>query len=104
MHAIVKPAIVLGIAAALALGSMTPSQARVRPKPAAGVGLATGAAVASAPAANAYRYGYDYGPGYEAYGYAPPAAPTDRYDQPVHGYDTNYVGPWRERQLEGRDY
>ena len=123
MQAIVKPAIVLGIAAALALGSMTPSQARVRPWVAAGVGLAAGAALASAANANAYHNGYGpgyyYGPGYAgyayspyyesspgygAYAYAPPSAPETRFQQPYHGPDTNYIGSWRERQLEGRDY
>ena len=66
MKSIVKPAIVLGIAGALALGSMTPSQARVRPWVAAGIGLAAGAAIGAA-AANAngyygYGYAYSYGP------------------------------------------
>jgi hypothetical protein len=125
MRPIVKSATVLGMAGALALASMTASQARVWPWAAAGIGLAAGAALASAAAANhAYYYGYGpgfgayaydpyYGPGYDAFAYSPgyvttvvPVAPTApaRYRQPFHGYDTNYIGPLRERQLEGRDY
>jgi hypothetical protein len=111
MKAIVKPATVLGIAGALALGSMTPSQAaRVWPWAAAGIGLAAGAAIASAAAYDGYYYGY--GPGYDAYAYAPYYAPAPVYSAPIdnyrdrsdHGYDTNYIGPLHERHLEGRDY
>jgi hypothetical protein len=125
-----KPAIVLGLAGALTLGAMTSSQARVRPWVAAGIGLAAGAALASAAAANAYYYGpgYSYHPVYPVYGYGPyypastvyvdpgysayasapayaaPAIAAPRYRRAYHGYDTNYIGPLRERQLEGRDY
>jgi hypothetical protein len=111
MKAIAKPALALGIAAALALASIAPSQARVRPRHAPAIGLAAGAAIASAAAANAYGYGpeFSYGPGYDAYAYSPYGAgaatpyPDTRYEQPYHGYDSNYVGPWRERQLQGLD-
>ena len=125
MKAIVKPAIVLGIAGALALGSIAPSEARSRGWVAAGIGLAAGAAIASAANANAYYYGY-YGPGYAAYAYDPYYAPAPvyvapepvpgyaygyptssddaRYSPYYQGYDSNYIGPHRERQLQGRDY
>jgi hypothetical protein len=135
MKSIFKPAIVLGIAGALALASMTPSQARVRPWVAAGIGLAAGAAIGAAAAnANGYYgngYAYSYGPQYGAYAYDPyyaaapyvaapyyapapaymapdygyPSSSSDqRYLPQYHGYDSNYIGPTRERQLQGRDY
>jgi hypothetical protein len=92
-----KPAMVLGIAGALAIGTATASQARVKPWVAGAAGFAAGAAIGAAAAnANAY-YGrgyydaaydptyaytgdpayaagyaaYGYAPGYEAYAYAP---------------------------------
>ena len=34
---------------------------------------------------------------------APGAAYAPRYGRYNHGYDTNYVGPWKERQLQGSD-
>jgi hypothetical protein len=120
MNAIMKPAAVLGLVAALSMASLGPSEARARPWVAAGLGFAAGALVGSAAAANAYSYDGDYGyayayaPGYayapayayEPYVYATPAAPSDtwRYSRPWHGYDTNYVGPLRERVLQGNDY
>ncbi len=60
MKFLVKPAIVLGIAGALALGSMTASQARVRPWVAGAAGFAAGAAIGAAAQANS---GYYYGDG-----------------------------------------
>jgi hypothetical protein len=142
MNAITKTAAVGGLVGALALASMTASEARVRPWAAAGIGFAAGALIGAA-AANAHsraQYGYYYGPhyaydpyyapapvyaapvyatpvyaapvyaapAYEAYAYSPGyvAAPNDawRYSPAYHGYDTNYIGPARERQLSGSDY
>jgi hypothetical protein len=135
-----KPALVLGMAGAMALGSMTASEARSgRWVAGAAIGL-VGAAVAGAAIANAnsYRYGYyngyAYGPGYtyapaygyDTYAYSPtyvaPAYVAPQYYGPVYsdqpypysdnerygpyygGYNSNYTGPLRERQLQGRDY
>ena len=130
MKTMIKPAVVLGLAGALALGSMTASEARSRPWVAAGVGLAAGAAIAGAAAAanSGYYggYGYDayaYDPGY-AYGSGYVYAPAPVYSAPVYaapaysypysdnyryspnygGYNSNYTGPLRERTLQGRDY
>jgi hypothetical protein len=118
MNGIIKPVAALGLAGALALAATASSEARPRGWGwgAAGVGLAAGALIGAAAAnANAaYYYGpdYAYDPyyaaapvyvapgytyGYDSYGYAP------TYSRYQHGYDTNYIGPWRERQLEGRD-
>jgi hypothetical protein len=110
MRLLGKTAIVLGMAGAVALGSMTASQARVRPGVAAAVGFAAGAAIGSAAAANSYYYGgpgyyaadynptyaytgdpayayYRYEPGYAAYGYAPGYAYSPGYS---YGYDGRY--------------
>jgi hypothetical protein len=109
MRLLGKTAIVLGMAGAVALGSMTASQARhfrAGPAVAAGVaGLALGAA-----AANSYGYGYD-SYGYDSYAYEPgygssyygSASPYSNYDG-YYGYNSNAVSPMRERQLEGNDY
>src|SRR5262245_14302387 len=69
MRTMIKPAVVLGLAGVLALGSMTTSEARgARPWVAAGIGLAAGAAIAGAAAASSGYYGpYGYGYGYPAY-------------------------------------
>lgn len=124
-----KTAIVLGMAGAMALGSMTASQARWRAGPAVAgfvAGAAIGAAAANANANYYYGsgYGYDsyaYAPGYDSYAYAPgyvavaPAYTAPSYYGPVneygsynsnygYSYDSNNVGPWRGRVLEGRDY
>jgi hypothetical protein len=125
MKAILKPALALGLAGVFALGSVTTSQARIRPWVATGIGLAAGAAIASAAAANPYYYGpaYYYGPGYVAYPYGRYYAAVPAYTAPAyeayayapgflapnvntryHGYDSNYAGSWKERQLEGHDY
>ena len=96
MNAIVKPAIVksamvLGIAGVLAIGSMSPSEARNRGWVAAGIGLAA-AAVVGAAVANAnngyYGSGYGYGPGY---GYAPDYGYAPAYVAPGYGYAPGYV-------------
>ena len=36
---------------------------------------------------------------------SPPSyyGPVTSYQSTDPGYDTNYIGPWRERQLQGRD-
>ena len=107
-----KSALVIGLAGAMALGSIATSQARVRPWVA---GAAVGAAAANANAAYygpgyydepayaytgdpAYAYSYGYAPGYAApaYGYYP-------YDS-SYGYNTNTTSPQHERVLQGRDY
>ena len=109
MKAILKPAIVLGFAGALALGSMTPTEAAERGGLAAEAGRTAGAAIAGAAAdANAQ----DYGPGYNGpvnvYDPNNEPAPNSysqdewRYSRSQHGYDTNYIGPWQERRLQGR--
>jgi hypothetical protein len=95
------------MAGAMALGSMTASQARhfrAGPAVAAGIaGLALGAA-----AANSYGYGYN-SYGYDSYAYEPGygsyygSAPYSNYDG-YYGYNSNTVSPMRERQLEGNDY
>src|SRR5712692_7822616 len=113
MKWIVKPLAVGGMAAALSLAALTPSQARDGWAWGA-AGFATGLAVGAAAAnANAYYYHrpYGYAPGYvydsyaydNSYAYVP-AAPVYRpRGYYYRGYDTNYIGPWRERQLQGLD-
>ena len=127
MRLLGKTAIVLGMAGAMALGSMTASQARWRAGPAAAAGFVAGAAIGAA-AANA-RAGYYYGSGYgyDSYAYEPAYSGYDSYAyqptyaEPVYtppsyygpvttygssyysGYDNNYIGPWHERRLQGRD-
>ena len=127
MRLLGKTAIVLGMAGAMAIGSMTASEARWRAGPAAAgfvAGAAIGAAAANANAGyyygNGYGYGYDsyaYEPaysGYDSYAYEPAyVAPAPVYTPPSYygpvggyaysGYDTNYTGPWSERRLQGRD-
>jgi hypothetical protein len=122
MKILVRTAIVVGIAGALALGSMTASQARVRPWIAGAAGFVAGAAIGAA-AANAGGYYYDngyYDGGYgyyDSYASAPDYGYT--YDAPARAYtgDPAYAGYrgygyygyngtpyWQERRLEGRDY
>src|SRR5437764_6976083 len=126
MRLLGKTAIVLGMAGAMALGSMTASEARWRAGPAAAAGFVAGAAIGAA-ATNSYYgpgygyYGYDsyaYEPaysGYDSYAYEPAyVAPAPVYTPPSYygpvggyaysGYNTNYVGPWSERRLQGRDW
>jgi hypothetical protein len=95
------------MAGAMALGSMTASQARhfrAGPAVAAGVaGFALGAAAANSYGYGYNSYGYDsyaYEPGY-SYGYS--SAPYGYYDN-SYGYNSNTTSPMRERVLEGRDY
>jgi hypothetical protein len=109
MRLLGKTAIVAGLAGALALGSMTASQARFRAGPAvaAGVaGFALGAAAANANAGydSGSDYGYDsyaYEPGYASPSYYGPVTPSYSYG---YSYDTNNTGPWHERHLQGRDW
>lgn len=111
MKALMKPALVLGVAGALALGAMSPSEARVRPWVGAGIGLAAGAIIAGAAVNSAYYNGY-YGPGYGAYAYDPGYAPGPVYVEPGYGYDygnyapsyNDYPEQSRQRTLGGHDY
>jgi hypothetical protein len=119
MRLLGKTAIIVGMAGAMALGSMTASQARWRGVgPAAGfvAGAAIGAAAANANAG--YYYGSGYG--YDDYAYAPGYS----YDGPARAYtgdpaysygsygsyggygysNYGYRNNLHERQLEGRDY
>jgi hypothetical protein len=116
MRLLGKTALIVGMAGAMALGSMTASQARWRGAgPAAGfvAGAAIGAAAAGA---NAGYYGPGYG--YDSYAYEPgysydgpataytgdPSYSYGGYGYSNYGYNRNYTGSLRERQLEGRDY
>lgn len=113
MRLLGKTAIVLGMVGAMALGSMTASQARWRAGPAAVAGFVAGAAIGAAAAnANAgYYYGsggygydsYAYEPAYAAPVYTPPSYYGPVYDS-GYSYNTNNNGPWRERTLQGRDW
>jgi hypothetical protein len=129
MRLLGKTAIVLGMAGAMALGSMTASEARNGRNAAIAVGagaFVAGAAIGAAAAnANAgYYYGSGYGydsyayeptyvaPAYDSYAYEPtyvaPAYTAPSYYGPVRtygysGYNTNYTGPWSERRLMGLD-
>jgi hypothetical protein len=115
-------AMVLGLAGAMAIGSMTACEARGGRNAALVGGLIAGAAIGAAAAnANAGAYGYDsyayapgYSVGYDSYAYEPAYAapvytppsyygPVTTYQSPYRGYDTNYIGPWHERRLQGRD-
>jgi hypothetical protein len=89
MRLLGKTAIAIGLTGAMALGSVTASQARVRPWVAGAAGFAVGAAIGSA-AANAsyygpnYSYGGYYGPDYDyrphyGYAYQPSYAYRNRY-------------------------
>ncbi|MEA3025980.1 MAG: hypothetical protein QOF91_1265 [Alphaproteobacteria bacterium] len=111
MRLIGKTAIVLGMAGAMALGSMTASQARWRAGPAAAAGFVAGAAIGAAAANASAGYYYGSGYGYDSYAYEPAYSgydsygygPVTTYGRYYSGYDTNYVGPWQERRLQGRD-
>ena len=86
MNNFAKSALVLGAVGALALGSVTTSEARGGRWVAGAAGFAVGAAVGAAVANSAYGYGgyygpgYAYDPGYNAYAYAPAYAYTPAYD------------------------
>jgi hypothetical protein len=117
MRLLGKTAIIVGMAGAMALGSMTASQARWRGTGPAVAGFVAGAAIGAAAAnANAgYYYGSGYG--YNDYAYAPgytydgPASAytgDPAYNYGGYGYsgysNYGYNNNLRERQLEGRDY
>ena len=118
MRLLGKTAIVAGLAGAMALGSMTASQARsfrAGPAVAAGVaGFALGAAAANAGGYYGPGYAYDsyaYAPGYSSYGYSYEPA-YGGYDSYAYSpgyrfegsYNSNFNGPWHERSLQGRDW
>jgi hypothetical protein len=76
MNTFAKSALVLGTVGALALGSMSASEARSGRFVAGAAGFAVGAAVGAAAANSAYYNGGYYGagyyePGYDSYAYAP---------------------------------
>lgn len=98
MKPFVKPAVVVGVAGALAFAAATASQARVRAaydRYAYTPGYAGYGAYAAAPAHRyrGYRSGYD--PSIQS---VPP-----HYD-PGYGYNSNTISPWQEHRLEGHDY
>jgi hypothetical protein len=116
MKTMIKPAVVLGLAGALALGSMTPSEARSRAWVGAGIGLAAGAAIAGAAvAANSGYYGGYYGGyggyGYDAYAYDPGYAygssygyaPAPVYGAPVYAAPT-YSYPYSDNYRYSPNY
>jgi hypothetical protein len=83
MKTIFKFAVAAGLAGALALTAVTPSQARHwHGRGAAIGGFAAGALIGAAVAGSAYNNGY-YGPGY---GYAP-----GYYAEPGYAYDDSYA-------------
>jgi len=128
MNTFAKSALVLGTVSALALGSMTASEARSGRWAAGAAGFAVGAAVGAAAANSAYYNsgyydgGYAYAPGYDAYAYEPAYtyAPAPAYGyygrpdlstqsvphhyDPGAGYNSNTLAPWQDRKLQGRDY
>jgi hypothetical protein len=111
MNPFVKPAMILGIAGAMALGSMTASEARVRPWVAGAAGFAVGTAIGAAAASSAYygpRYyspgyaAYGYAPGYESYGYEPVYNNSYSYGPSYeYGYSGTNRPNWEERRLKG---
>jgi len=109
MRALQKSAIVLGMAGAMALGSMTASDARVRPWVAGAAGFAVGAAVGAAAANAAYYNGY-YGPAYAyepSYAYEPAYAYEPTYVQSTYvqpGYDAYAYAPRYHRRGYYRGY
>jgi hypothetical protein len=119
MNKFAKSALVLGAVGALALGSVTASEARGGGRFVAGAaGFAVGAAVGAAAANSAYGGGYGYEPGYDApaydsYAYAPgyryrggpvETRSTPRHYDPGAGYNSNTVAPWQDRKMQGQDY
>jgi len=94
MKALIKPAMILGVAGVLTFGSMTASEARNRGWVAGAAGFAMGAAIGAAAAnASYYNAGY-YGPGYaydlgyavgyDSYAYSPTyVTPAVTYEEPA---------------------
>jgi hypothetical protein len=100
MKTFAKSALVFGAVGALALGSMTASEARSGRWVAGAAGFAVGAAVGAA-AANAAYYnsgyydaGYAYAPGYDAYAYSPAyGEPAVTYAEPAFVQPVQYRDP-----------
>jgi len=103
MNTFAKSALVLGTVSALALGSMTASEARSGRWVAGAAGVAAGVAIGAAVANsayynNGYYYGgdYAYAPGYDAYAYEPAYvySPGPVYPPvPAYGYYGYYGSP-----------
>lgn len=122
MRLLGKSLLVLGLAGAVATGSMTASQARVHGGAiaAGAAGFAAGAAIGAAassggyyadPGYNAYGYydgpatAYTADPAYDSYAYSPGySTGYEPYSYSHYHYNSNSTGPMHERQLEGRDY
>jgi hypothetical protein len=122
MNTFAKSALVLGTVGALALGSMTASEARKARWVAGAVGVAAGVAIGAAAANSAYFNGgyyyapgyayepaydgYAYAPGYDAYAYEPAYtyAPAPAYvPAPAYGY-YGYGRPDLSTQSAPRHY
>jgi hypothetical protein len=124
MNTFARSALVVGAVGALALGSMTSSEARSGRWMAGAAGFAVGAAVGAAAANGAYYDGgyygggpdYAYDSGYDAYAYAPGYAYTG-YDSyayapgyaayayaPGYGYRRHYRGGHVETRSVPRHY
>jgi hypothetical protein len=115
MNTFAKSALVVGAVGALALGSMTSSEARSGRWVAGAAGFAVGAAVGAAAANGAYYDGgyyggpgYAYDSGYDAYAYAPGYAYTG-YDSyayapgyAAYGYAPGYRRHYRGGHVETR--
>ena len=106
MNFILKSAGAAALVGAVALASMTPSEARNRWIGPAAAGFAAGAIVGSAATAGAYAYGPRY---YEpGYAYAPAPAydsyayETPTYVEPTYAEPTYYYGYGRNRSGCGR--
>ena len=113
MNTFAKSALVLGTVGALALGSMTASEARSGRWVAGAVGVAAGVAIGAAVANSAYYNGgyyyapgYAYEPAYDAYAYEPAYtyAPAPVYvPAPAYGY-YGYGRPDLSTQSAPRHY
>ena len=117
MNTFAKSALVIGTVSALALGSMTASEARsgrwVAGAAVVGAGIALGAAAANSAYYNNgyynsgyYDAGYAYAPGYDAYAYEPAYtyAPGPVYaPAPAYGY-YGYGRPDLSTQSAPRHY
>jgi hypothetical protein len=99
MKALLKYAVTASLAGALALATMSPSEARGGRNAAVIGGFAAGALVGAAVAGSAYNNGY-YGPAY-GYGYAP-----GYYAEPGYAYEPApvYVEPAPTYYYSGRSY
>ncbi|MBX9845983.1 MAG: hypothetical protein K2Z80_29685 [Xanthobacteraceae bacterium] len=105
MKALVKPAVILGVAGVLTLGSMTASEARYRGWVAGAAGFAVGAAIGAAAANASYYnagyyaggyYGYEPAYAYDSYGYSPTdvaPAVTAAEPAPVYVQQAQYRDP-----------